>query len=37
MFVNDQQSEKKADKIFYTSLIAVSFAVMWIGFIGYGV
>ena len=37
MFVNDQRNEKKADKIFYISLITVSFAVMWIGFIAYSV
>ena len=37
MFVNDQRNEKKADKIFYACLAAVSFTVMWIGFIAYSV
>ena len=37
MFVNDRQNEKKANKIFYACLAAVSLAVMWIGFIAHSV
>ena len=37
MFVNDRQNEKKANKIFYACLAAVSLTVMWIGFIAYSV
>ena len=37
MFVNDQRNEKQADNIFYACLVAVSFAVIWVGFIAYNV
>lgn len=37
MFVNDQQNEKKANKIFYSCLTAVTLVVMWVGLIAHGV